>query len=372
MIPGSSGKKIKAKMRPHIGLVLVIAWVTVINSQHTRWREGRNLSFSNIISNYLTKYPANVSKHRRYHKHTSPVSASNRVLQLSGPTPPTTKTLNFNRATIPTPRHFLSKQNSIRNNQKLVEHKFLQENTIPKSLPVRIKLPDFVNKQQTALNSRKPIKLEKEQMGLFMSQNHLKRMHQPFKTVNKLQQNQPEKFKNKLNSFNSADGKTSMLFSNMKSSLKNEKEGHFNNKQRTILQQQEKNKKFPMNQNSAYNDNETRVMNLVQGNIYPSNSITQHKNMVFMNHTKIKTALPNDKINNFYQSQFQSYQKENFPTTKLTEGSTSKPVTKPLFGDIGIFQQEVISILCFYCIYYSFKTFHGLHLNCFIIYLTTF
>ena len=171
------------KRQTIFGVILVIvAFVSHCNSQ-LQLRSRRNLSFSNIISNYLTKYPANIINKQK-HNHRSPLTShkQNRVLQL---TPSTTN----NKDVVPRTSSSnlpLSKQNPISQNQNLMEKKMFPKHFKQPALPVRIKLPTFLNKLQNVKLKDTNTRMQSKPMKPNFKMHHTINNKKPFKSEKNL------------------------------------------------------------------------------------------------------------------------------------------------------------------------------------------
>ena len=317
-----------------VALVTVIVLTLVTES-------SSNFSFSNLISNYLTKYPSNV--HNRHQKQ------FNQKLPL----PPShhQQSKNSRQALSEVSRAFqLSSSLAKRklNNKHKVKSVALRN---PIQQPVRIKLPDITNRQQN-VNIR-PSKTP--------NQKQIEKLQQPSRIslppassyLNLHSSLTPPKFENRLKDVKQT-GEIRMRLPPKFNSLFQTNEQNSGAKTATaMLQRNLINSTMSRNQNTQplFSDKSLRLQNYrFQGKDKPI-FMTQHNSGMTQNQN-IGSLTKSNQINNDPADAFLHNHKNSstpsngfaqFPSAHLAEERKTKLSPRPILSNTGTFLNEVSS-----------------------------
>ena len=303
--------------------VIVLTLVTGSNS---------NFSFSNLISNYLTKYPSNVhNRHQKQFNQKPPLPPSHHQQSKNSRQPLSEVSRAFQLSSS------LEKRNL--NNNDVIKS-VSQRNPIQQ--PVRIKLPDIINRQQNV-----NIKPSKNPHQVVKFKQTLSRNLQPSSS--------PPKFENRLEDAKQT-GEIRMRLPPKFNSLFQTNEQRSGTKTATaILQRNLINSTMSRNQNSPplFTD-ESPVMQdfRFQGKDKPI-FITQQKSGMRQNQKNIGPLTKSNQINKFpadavfhnrKNSSTQSSRIAKFPRTHImAEEKKNKESLRPLLSSTENFFNEVNS-----------------------------
>ena len=297
-----------------------------------------NFSFSNLISNYLTKYPSNV--HNRHQKQ----------FNQKPPLPPShhQQSKNSRQALSEVSRAFqLSSSLARRNlNSKDVIKSVAQRNPIQQ--PVRIRLPDIINRQQN-VNIRPSKNLNQKQTEKFKQALSMSMPSVPSDTLQP--SSTPPKFEKRLKDMKQT-GEIRMRLPPKFNSLFQTNEQRSGAKTSTaILQRNVINSTMSRNQNSPplFTDKSPVMQDYkFQGEDKPI-FITQHNSGMTQNQKNIASLTKSNQSNNFpadailynHNKLTQSNRFTKNPSTQLDKQTKTKLSPRPFLSSTENFFKEV-------------------------------
>ena len=313
--------------------VIVLTLVTESNS---------NFSFSNLISNYLTKYPSNV--HNRHQKQ----------FNQKPPLPPSynQQSKNSRQALKEVSRASQLSSSLAKRNLNIKDKIKSVALRNPIQQPVRIKLPDIIHRQQN-VNTR-PLKSPNQQQ--IEKLQHPSRMSlPPVSYLNLHSSLTPPKFENRLKDVKQT-GEIRMRLPPKFNLLFQTNEQNSGAKTATaMLQRNLINSTMSRNQNTPplFSNKSPTLQNFrFQGKDKPI-FMTQHNSGMTQNQKNIGSLTKSNQINNVTADAFLHNHKNSstpinrftqFPSTHLAEERKTKFISRPLLSNTGTFTNEVHSL----------------------------
>ena len=311
--------------------MIVLTLVTESNS---------NFSFSNLISNYLTKYPSNV--HNRHQKQ----------FNQKPPLPPShnQQSKNSRQALKEVSRAFqLSSSLAKRNfNKDKIKSVALRN---PIQQPVRIKLPDIINRQQN-VNTR-PLKSPNQSQTEKLQQPSRMSLP-PVSYLNLHSSLTPSKFENRLKDVKQTGEIRMRLPPKFNLLLQTNEQNSGAKTATTMLQRNLINSTMSRNQNTQplFSYKSPTLQNYrFQGKDKPI-FMTQHNSGMTQNQKNIGSLTKKNQIINVTADAFLHNHKNSstpsnrftqFPSTHLAEERKTKFSPLPLLSNTGTFSNEVHS-----------------------------